>query len=187
MRQGRIKSIHFPTIQYVALFYGKCIVGKQVCSILGAPDLSFIHTALTGERNYNLGAIVARRLQHNANSGWFYGGIYATRLARGLGVSPLPFDPILPTQYLDFHTLKEHKILKGRVDNFTYNLMFNQSHVVDTYFPAPALFDYNSKGRYFVLESEARAHNAAMMAARQAESSAPRASVSYHAEYYPGY
>ena len=48
-------------------------------------------------------------------------------------------------------------------------------------------FDYHSKGRYFVLESEARAHNAAVAAARQAEASASRASVSYHADYYPSY
>ena len=147
------------------------------CSTLCAPDLSLLHTTLTGEKNYNLGAIVARKLQHNANSGDFYGGIYATRLARGLGVSPLPFDPILPTRYLDFDALKEHKILAGRADNFTYKLMFNQSHVVDTYLHAPALFDYHSKERYFVLESEARAHNAAVVAARRAEASAPRALI----------
>ena len=73
--QGRIKSIHFPTIQYFALFNGKCIVGKQDCSTLCAPDLSLIRTALSGDRSYNLGAIVARRLQHNAGSGYFYGGI----------------------------------------------------------------------------------------------------------------
>ena len=97
----------------------------------------------------------------------------------------LPFYPILPTQYLDFETLKDHKILKGSADNFTYNLLFNQSHVVDTYLPAPALFDCHSKGRYFVLESDARAHNAAVVAAWQAEASALRASVSYHADYYP--
>ena len=95
----------------------------------------------------------------------------------------MPFDPILPTQYLDFDTLKDHKILKGKVDNFTYNLLFNQKIVVHTYLPVPALLDYNSKERYFVLESEARAHNAAVEAARQAEASAPRASVSYHADY----
>ena len=127
--------------------------------------MSLIRTALTGERNYNLGAIIARRLQHNANSGYFYGGI-STRLARGLGVSPLPFDPILPTQYLDFDTLKDHKILKGKVDNFTYNLLFHQKSVVHTYLPARALFNYHSKGRYFVLESEARAHNATVEVAQ---------------------
>ena len=68
-------------------------------------------------------------------------------------------------QYLDFDTLKDHKILKGKVDNFTYNLLFNQKSVVHTYFPAPALFDYHNKGRYFVLESKAQAHNAAVEAA----------------------
>ena len=88
--------------------------------MLCARDLSLIRAALTGERSYNLGAIVARRLQHNANSGYFYGGIYAMRLARELGVSPLPFDPILPTQYLDFDALKSHKILKGKIHDFTY-------------------------------------------------------------------
>ena len=128
--------------------------------------MSLIHTALTGERNYNLGAIVARRLQHNANNGYFYGGIYATRLARGLSVSPLSFYPILPTQYLDFDALKSHKILKGKNHDFTYNLLFNQTSVVHTYLHVPALFDYHSKGIYFVLESEARAHNMAVEAAR---------------------
>ena len=88
--QGRIKSIHFLAIQYFTLFNGKCIVGKHDCSTLCAPDLSLIRTALTGDRSYNLGAIVARRLKHNASSGYFYGGIYATRLARELGVSPWP-------------------------------------------------------------------------------------------------
>ena len=122
MTQSRIKSIHFPAIQYFALFNRKCIVGKQDCSTLCAPDLSLIRTALPGERSYNLGAIVARRVQHNANSGYFYGGIYASRLARGLGVSPFSFDPILPMQYLDFDALKSHKILKEKFHNFTYNL-----------------------------------------------------------------
>ena len=58
MTQGRIKSIHFPAIQYFALFNGKCIVGKQDCSTLCAPNLSLIRTALIDERNYNLAAIV---------------------------------------------------------------------------------------------------------------------------------
>ena len=56
--------------------------------------------------------------------------------------------------------------------------MFNQESVVYTYLTVPALFDYHSKGRYYVLESEARAHIAEVVAARQAEEAAPRASVS---------
>ena len=95
--QARIKSIQFPSIRYFALFNGKCIMGKQDCSTLCASDLSLIHTALTGIKHYNIGAIVARWLQHNAESGHFYGGIYASRLAIEMGVSPWPNDPILPT------------------------------------------------------------------------------------------
>ena len=49
--QSRIKSIHFPSIRYFALFNGKCVVGKQDCSALCTPDLSLIHTAVTGERH----------------------------------------------------------------------------------------------------------------------------------------
>ena len=153
--QGRIKSIHFPAIQYFALFNGKFIVGKQDCSTLCAPDLSLIHIALNDDRSYNIGAIITHRLQHNAGSGYFYGGIYATCLARGLGFSPLRYDPILPTQYLDFDAMKRHKILRGDPHNFTYNLILNKDSVVDTYLPAPALFDVHNRGRYYVLESEA--------------------------------
>ena len=187
MTQGRIKSIHFPSIQYFALFNGKCIVGKHDCSTLCAPDLSLIYTALTGVKQNNLGAIIAHRLQHDAGSGCFYGGIYASRLAKELGVSPWPNDPTLPTQYLDFEAMSCHKFLSGKVTDYKYNLRYNKETIVYTYLPAPALFDYHSKGRYYVLESKARAHNAEVVAAWQAEAAAPRASVSYHPDYYAGY
>ena len=62
--------------------------------------------------------------------------------------------------------LKRNKILRGEPHNFTYKLLFNKDSVVDTYFPAPALFNVHNRGRYYVLESEARAHNAAVVAAR---------------------
>jgi hypothetical protein len=181
--QGRIKSIHFPSIQYFALFNGKCVVGKQDCSTLCSPDLSLIHTALTCEKHYNLGAVVERRLQLNASGGDFYGGIYATRVARELGISIWQNDPMLPNQYLDFEATGRHKFLIGDIPNFKYNLQFNNGHIVHTYLPAHALFDYNSKEKYYVHESEARAHNVEVEAAR-AEAAAPRASVSYHSNFY---
>ena len=149
--------------------------------------MSLIRIALNGDRSYNLGAIVAPRLHHNAGSGYFYGGIYATRLARELGVSPRPHDPIYPTPYLYFDAMKRHKILSGEPHNFSYNLLFNKGSIVETYLPACALFDVHNKGRYYVLESEARAHNAKVVADRQAEAAAPRTSVSYHSDHYAGY
>jgi hypothetical protein len=75
------------------------------------------------------------------------------------------------------------KFLKGDVSNFTYNLRFDNNDIVHTYLPAPAQFDSNSKGRYYVLKSKARAHNAKVDVARR-EAAAPRASVSYHSNFY---
>ena len=44
-------------------------------------DLSVLRSAVLGDRQYNLGAIVARRLHHNGLHGDLFGGIYATRIA----------------------------------------------------------------------------------------------------------
>jgi hypothetical protein len=83
--------------------------------------------------------------------------------------------------------MKSHKFLKGKITDYTYNLRFNKETIVHIVLPVPALFDYHSKGRYYVLESEARAHKVEVVAARRVEEAAPRASVSYHSDYYAGY
>ena len=51
--------------------------------------------------------------------------------------------------------------------------------------PVPTLFDFQSKERYYVYETESREHNAEVEAARLAEEEAHRASTSYHFNYYP--
>jgi hypothetical protein len=80
---------------------------------------------------------------------------------------------MLPTQYLDFEAMGRHDFLSGDITNPKYNLRFNNKDIVYTYLPAPALFDYDSKRRYYVHEGEAHAHNAEVEAAR-AEAAAPR-------------
>jgi hypothetical protein len=90
---------------------------------------------------------------------------------------------MLSTQYLDFEAMGHHDFLSGDITNPKYNLRFDNKHIVYTYFPAPDLFDYNSKRRYYVHESEAWAHNMEVEAAH-AEASAPRVSVSYHSNFY---
>jgi hypothetical protein len=89
----------------------------------------------------------------------------------------------MPTQYLDFDAMFHHKFLKGTPSNITYNLRFNNDDIVDTYLPAPALFDFNSKRRYFILESEAREYKAEVESARE-RAAAPRGSVSFHSNFY---
>lgn len=142
MTEGRINSIHFPSIRYVALFNGRCIVGKQDCSTLCAPDLSLRHVALPRIKCSNLGEIIACTPQHNSDSGHFYGEIYASRLAKKCGMSSQSSDPILPTQYLDFEAMKCHKFIKPAATDYTYKVIFNKKSIVSGILPPPALFDY---------------------------------------------
>ena len=60
------------------------------------PDLSILRSAVLGNKSYNLGAIVARRLHNNKINGDFFGGIYATRLADFLEVPICEYDVELP-------------------------------------------------------------------------------------------
>ena len=76
--QATIGSIHFPSIHYFALFIGRCINGKDEACHMCVLDLSVLKSALLDDKQYNLGAIFARRLQLNGTSGDLFGGIYAT-------------------------------------------------------------------------------------------------------------
>ena len=60
----------------------------------------------------------------------------------GRGVTPLSYDPILPTQYLDFEAIKRHKFLTGTITDYTYNLRFNKETIVLIVLLAPALINY---------------------------------------------
>ena len=86
--QATIGSIHFPAIHYFALFIGRCINGKDEACHMCVPDLCVLKSAVSAYKGYNLGAIVARRLQNNSRRGDFFGGIYATRVANFLNIAP---------------------------------------------------------------------------------------------------
>ena len=103
--QATIGSIHFPAIHYFGLFIGRCINGKHDHCHLCVLDLSILKCALLGDKRYNLGDIIARRLHLNAKDGDLFGGIYATRLANYLGV-PIRGNGIeLPPAFLDCNAM----------------------------------------------------------------------------------
>ena len=52
------------------------------------PDLCVLKSVVLGCKDYNLGAIVARRLQDNSRKGDLFRGIYATRVANYLNIAP---------------------------------------------------------------------------------------------------
>ena len=79
------------------------------------PDLSILRSAVLGDKHYNLGAIVARRLHHNRFNGDFFGGIYATRIANFLGIAIREDDIELPPTYLDYEAMVRHHFVERNV------------------------------------------------------------------------
>ena len=148
--QATIGSIHFPTINYFALFIVRCINGKDEACHMCVPDLSVLRSAVLGDKHYNLGAIVARRLHNNEINGDFFGGIYATRLANFLEVPIREYDAELPPSYLDFNAMVHHQFVESNELPLQYCLILDRRRAVHMTLPAPAFFDYQAKGRHVI-------------------------------------
>ena len=155
--KARVTSLHFPSVHYFAIFIERCLTAKQDSSMLSAPDLSILHSALYGDRTHSLGAIVARRLCKNRTKGIIYGGVYATRLAAHFNV-PIRHeeDYKLPASYLDFASMKRHVFIEeyAAPNAYRYNLVFSQVSREIITLPAPALFDRQARGRYFIMPDD---------------------------------
>ena len=67
--QATIGSIHFPAIHYFALFISRCINSKDEACHMCVPDLCVLKSVVLSYKGYNLGAIVAHRLQNNSRAG----------------------------------------------------------------------------------------------------------------------
>ena len=80
-------------------------------------DLSVLKSAVLGDKQYNLEAIVARRLHNNHIHGDFFGGIYATRLTDFLEIPIRGYDVELPPAYLGYDAMVRHHFVE-RNDQF---------------------------------------------------------------------
>ena len=110
--QATIGSIHFPAIHYFSLFISRCINGKDEACHMCVPDLCVLKGAVLGDKQYNLGAILACRLHNNSLSGDLFGGIYATRMANFLEIPIHENDRELPPAYLDYNAMVSHQFLE---------------------------------------------------------------------------
>ena len=135
--QATIGSIHFPAIHYFALFIGRWINGKDEECQMCVPDLSILRSVVLGDKFYNLGAIVARRLHHNRFNGDFFGGI-----ADFLGVTIRDDDIELPPAYLDFNAMVHHQFVERNKSPLQYRLIFDRHRTVHIALPAPNFFDF---------------------------------------------
>ena len=90
------------------------------------PDLSVLRSAVLGDKQYNLGAIVARRLHNNRIHGDLFGGIYATRLANFLDIPIRGYDIEFPPVYLDYETMVRHQFVERNDQFLQYRLIFDR-------------------------------------------------------------
>ena len=83
----------------------------------------------------------------NRFNGYFFGGIYATRIANFLGITIREGDIELPAAYLDFDAMVRHHFLLSNEQFLQYRLIFDRRSSVHVTLPAPFLFYYQAKGR----------------------------------------
>ena len=145
-----------------------------------------------GDRRYNLGAIIARRLHKNAKEGDFFGGIYATWVANYLGV-PIRGDDIeLPPDFLDYNAMIRYQFLERNEQSLLYRLIFDRQRAVHITLPAPDFFNFQEKWRHFITIEEANEYEREAEAARlraaaaQAVAAAAQFNPNYDFGYYPG-
>ena len=137
------------------------------------------------DKQYNLGAIVARRLHHNSISGDLFGGIYATHLDNFLEVPIHENDMDLPPAYLDFNAMVRHQFVERNQQSLQYRLIFDRRRAVHITLPAPTFFDFQAKRRYVITREEANEYE------RRTEASCPEApaleAVATASQYDPNY
>ena len=153
--QATIGSIHFPAIHYFALFIGRCINGKDEACHMCVPDLSVLKSVVLGDKQYNSGAIVARRMHLNSLTGDLFGGIYATRVANFLGIPICGDDIELHPAYLDYNVMVRHQFVERNDQFLQYRLIFDSRRTYHVALPAPAFFDSQAKRRYVITREEA--------------------------------
>ena len=118
-------------------------------------DLSVLKSTVLGDKRYNLGAIVVRRLHLNANARDLFGGIYATHLANYLGVSIRENDIELPPTFLDYNAMVRDQFLERNEQSLQYGLIFDRRRAVDVTLPARSFFNFQGKGRYIITREKA--------------------------------
>ena len=122
---------------------------------LWVPDLRVLKSAVLGDRQYNLGAIVARRLHINSFKGDLFCVIYETGLANYVHVPIHENDAKLPPAFLDYSAMVHHQFVERDEQSLQYWLIFDRRRIVHIALPAPTFFHFQAKGRYIITREEA--------------------------------
>jgi hypothetical protein len=164
---GKIQNIHFPSSRYFAYFITKCVLARKAANKLSSCDLAFIAAALRRDRTYNLGALIAFRLDANREKGGICGGLVASRLLALHGVVPHILDLQFPIEKLDFNYMIHHKFVSPHscLNNLTFEITFFKKSTwkvvkVDqsVHLPAPLLFNIDHRNGWSLTEHELDAY-----------------------------
>jgi hypothetical protein len=81
---------------------------------------------LRGDRTYNLGALIAFRLDANREKGGICEGLIASRLLALHGVVPHVLDLLFPVERLDLNSMIHHKFVSPHacLTNLTFEITF---------------------------------------------------------------
>jgi hypothetical protein len=130
---------------------------------LSLHDLAFLAAALRWDRTYNLGVLIAFRLDINREKGGICGGLIASRLLAFHGVVPHILDLQFPEEKLDLNAMIHRKFISppASLINLTFELTFFKKttwRVLKTdrsvRLPATLLFNLDRRNGWSLTENE---------------------------------
>ena len=129
------------------------MIGRENSGNLSAPDIVTLCHALFCDDTFNMGAIVAKRLNLNHTKGPIFGGIFASCLAAHFNIPIRHYEKeeklMLPV-FLDYKSMIAHDfIVKNKEKMLKYKLIFDKNQPETITLPAPSLFDL-SASKYLV-------------------------------------
>src|ERR1041385_2887668 len=150
IRRTKISSILFPHLRYFAYFIARGVLARDNSSNGSAPDFAIYANALSGRNDYNVGALIARRLVMNSNKGDLFGGVYATLILEFLNGTPHPDDVPFSHASLGLAAMKRHKFvtMTSQFGNLVYILRFERTITREIRLPAPLLFHNTRRNRW---------------------------------------
>ena len=131
------------------------------------------------------GAIVARRLHLNSLTRDLFGGIYATFVANFLDIPIREDDIKLPPAYLDYNAMVRHQFVERNDQFLQYRLIFDRRRTIHVALPAPAFFDFQTKGRYVITREKANEYERRKEATRL--QAASHEAIAAASQYDPSY
>src|ERR1041385_812193 len=69
IQRTKISSILFPHLRYFAYYVARGVLARDNTSSGSAPDFAIYVNTLSSKNEYNVGALIARRLVTNSNKG----------------------------------------------------------------------------------------------------------------------